>query len=103
MRMRFAITASTATAALLSLGMLPALSQEVPQTSADVARPGGKLPGDPKIAVVKVADGFLDPVGVASANDGTGRIFVVDASGQDQDRDQGRQDQRQAVPRSDEE
>ena len=47
----------------------------------EVARPGGKLPGDPKIAVVKVADGFNDPVGVASAYDGSGRIFVVERDG----------------------
>ena len=80
MRMRLLVTASTAAAAL-TLGMLPALSQTVPKTAAEVARPGGKLPGDPKVAVVKVADGFLDPVGVASAFDGTGRIFVVERQG----------------------
>ena len=39
------------------------------------------MPGLPALALVKVADGFNDPVGVASANDGTGRIFVVERVG----------------------
>ena len=30
---------------------------------------------------MKIADGFNDPVGVASANDGSGRIFVVERVG----------------------
>jgi len=59
----------------------PAGAQTIPQTPAEVARPGGMLPGDPKIALVKVADGFNDPVGVASAFDGSGRLFVVERVG----------------------
>ena len=44
--------------------------QRVPQTKTEVARPGGKLPGSPKVALVlvKVADGFNDPTNVASPN-----------------------------------
>ncbi|MBI4908206.1 MAG: PQQ-dependent sugar dehydrogenase [Acidobacteria bacterium] len=53
----------------------------VPKTKKDVARPGGKLPGNVKIALVKVADGFYDPTNVASPSDGTGRIFVVERVG----------------------
>jgi cytochrome c(L) len=56
-------------------------AQRVPQTRTEVARPGGKLPGSPKVALVKVADGFNDPTNVASPNDGTGRIFVVERVG----------------------
>ncbi|CAN5617341.1 hypothetical protein BH23CHL5_BH23CHL5_13690 [soil metagenome] len=55
-----------------------------PQSSYDgvtVAHPGGTLPGDVEIELVKVADGLLDPVNVASANDGSGRIFVVERFG----------------------
>ena len=59
----------------------PALSQTIPQTPAEVARPGGTIPGNPKLSLVKVADGFNDPVGVSVANDGTGRIFVVERVG----------------------
>ena len=59
----------------------PALAQELPQTRDDVAQPGGQLPGDPRIALVKVADGFNDPVNVTSAGDGSGRIFVVERVG----------------------
>ncbi|MBM3735526.1 MAG: hypothetical protein FJW39_07035 [Acidobacteria bacterium] len=56
-------------------------ARRVPRTPAEVARPGGKLPGNPKIALVKIADGFLDPTNAASANDGSGRIFVVERLG----------------------
>lgn len=81
MRMRFLMSASILAAGFLVTGSMTAVAQEVPKTADQVARPGGKLPGDPKIAVVKVAEGFLDPVGVASARDGTGRIFVVERQG----------------------
>lgn len=53
----------------------------VPTTPDQVARPGGKVPGVPPLALVKVADGFADPTGVAVANDGSGRIFVVERVG----------------------
>lgn len=53
----------------------------VPRSADEVARPGGKLPGDVKVALVKVAEGFNDPTNVANANDGTGRIFVVERVG----------------------
>ena len=58
-----------------------ALAQKVPQTKNEVARPGGMLPGNPKIALVKIADGFNDPTNVANTGDGTGRLFVVERVG----------------------
>jgi glucose/arabinose dehydrogenase len=58
-----------------------ALDPRLPRSADDVARPGGMLPGSPKVALVKVADGFNDPVNVASAFDGTGRLFVVERVG----------------------
>jgi glucose/arabinose dehydrogenase len=58
-----------------------AFAQKVPTSASEVARPGGKLPGSPKLGIYKVADGFLDPVGVTSAHDGSGRIFVVERVG----------------------
>ena len=45
------------------------------------AQPGGKLPGSPAIQLVKVADGLVDPIHVASANDGSGRLFVCERPG----------------------
>jgi glucose/arabinose dehydrogenase len=45
------------------------------------AQPGGKLPGAPAIQLVKVADGLVDPVHVATANDGSGRLFVGERPG----------------------
>jgi glucose/arabinose dehydrogenase len=69
----------SAVAGIALLG--PALAQQVPGTPEDVARPGGDLPGDPKIALVKVADGFNDPINVTNAGDGSGRIFVVERVG----------------------
>src|SRR5918999_1542559 len=69
-------------AALASaLIVVAAQAQTIPQTPADVARPGGKIPGNPKLSLVKVADGFNDPVGVSVADDGSGRIFVVERVG----------------------
>lgn len=56
-------------------------AQTAPQTPEEVARPGGDLPGDPQITLVKVADGFLDPTNVASAGDGSGRLFVTERVG----------------------
>jgi glucose/arabinose dehydrogenase len=58
-----------------------AIGQTIPATPAEVARPGGTIPKAPKLAVVKVADGFADPAGVTAANDGSGRIFVVERVG----------------------
>lgn len=58
-----------------------ATTARVPADVKEVAEPGGLLPGNPKIALVKVADGFLDPTNVANANDGTGRIFVCERVG----------------------
>ena len=58
-----------------------AFAQTVPKTADQVARPGGRLPGDPKLALVKVADGFVDPTNVTNAGDGSGRIFVVERIG----------------------
>jgi glucose/arabinose dehydrogenase len=65
----------------LALGVLPAAAQTVPKDRSDVAYPGGTLPSHPKVSLVKIAGGFLDPIGVASAFDGTGRLFVVERIG----------------------
>lgn len=48
---------------------------------AGTARPGGKLSKDVSVQLVKVADGFVDPVNVVSPKDGTGRLFVVERPG----------------------
>jgi glucose/arabinose dehydrogenase/plastocyanin len=48
---------------------------------SQVAQPGGDLPGDPQIQLVKVADGLAEPVNVAAPKDGSGRIFVVERGG----------------------
>lgn len=58
-----------------------AYGQAIPANPNEVARPGGSIAGAPKLALVKVADGFRDPVGVTAANDGSGRIFVVERVG----------------------
>ena len=67
-----------AAALLLTLSLS---AQTVPQTKEEVARPGGSLPGNPEIALVKIATGFKDPTNVANAGDGSGRIFVVERIG----------------------
>lgn len=65
--------------ALLFLGS--SWAQQVPTARDQVAEPGGTLPGNPEIALVKVADGFEDPTGVTAAFDGSGRIFVTEREG----------------------
>jgi glucose/arabinose dehydrogenase len=72
------LLAASSVFALVAYG---ATAQEVPKALEQVAQPGGTLPGDPKIALVKVAEGFNDPVNVANAGDGSGRIFVVERVG----------------------
>src|SRR5215211_4520326 len=46
-----------------------------------VAQPGGKIPGSVPIALVRVASGLVDPIHVASPNDGSGRLFVCERHG----------------------
>ena len=73
--------AALAGAAIAALASADAIAQQVPDTPEEVARPGGALPGDPEIALVKVADGFNDPVNVTNAGDGSGRLFVIERVG----------------------
>src|SRR5690242_6106802 len=47
----------------------------------NTAHPGGKLPKDVKVQLVEVAGGFVDPIHITSANDGTGRLFVCERPG----------------------
>ena len=63
------------------LGISASHAQQVPTSPSEVAQPGGTIPGAPKLALVKLADGFHDPVGVTAANDDSGRIFVVERVG----------------------
>lgn len=72
--------------AVCSIGIAAsfALAQQstgVPATIADTAHPGGHLPKDASIQLVEVAGGLVDPIHVASANDGTGRLFVCERPG----------------------
>jgi len=48
---------------------------------AEVAQPGGDLPGDPAVQLVQISDQLEEPVNVAAPMDGTGRIFVVERGG----------------------
>lgn len=68
-------------AAMAGLAASPAAAQQVPSTKQEVAQPGGTLPNAPRIALVKVADGFADPTNVVSAHDGSGRLFVTERVG----------------------
>lgn len=60
----------------LALASLPLAAEEVKP-----AVPGGKLPGNVAIQLVKVADDLVDPVSVAASPDGTGRLFVCERPG----------------------
>lgn len=75
------IAALAATAAVC-FAVSSASAQTVPTQRDQVAYPGGHLPGNPKVVLVKITDGLHDPIGVASAFDGSGRIFVVERVGE---------------------
>lgn len=53
----------------------------VPETAAAVATPGGTLSRELTIELEMVADGLNDPINVVSANEGSGRLFVVERPG----------------------
>lgn len=74
---------SMTVAALLASTLLTpaAWAADVPKMPDQVAEPGGTLSGNPEIALVKVADGFVDPTSVANAGDGSGRLFVTERIG----------------------
>jgi glucose/arabinose dehydrogenase/plastocyanin len=74
---------------VVGAGGLPGAAASQEERPADfspfpgpVAHPGGTLPGNPAVQLVKVADGFIDPVNLANAGDGSGRLFVVQRTGQ---------------------
>jgi glucose/arabinose dehydrogenase len=59
----------------------PTLMSTVKPDELEVARPGGKLPGNVSVKLVEVAGGFVDPIHVASPKDGSGRLFVCERPG----------------------
>ncbi|MFQ5757121.1 MAG: PQQ-dependent sugar dehydrogenase [Acidiferrobacterales bacterium] len=65
----------------LVVGPIAQAAPKVPSSVADVAQVGGKLPGNPKIQLVKIADGLNDPINVSNAGDGSGRLFVTERVG----------------------
>jgi glucose/arabinose dehydrogenase len=49
--------------------------------ASNTATPGGQLPKSAKVALVQVASGFVDPVRVTPAPDGSDRLFVCERPG----------------------
>lgn len=70
-----------ASAGLMGVSAQDATPAATAPPLADVATPDGTLPGNPQVQLVKVADGLADPVNVASAKDGSGRLFIVERIG----------------------
>ncbi|MBV6501128.1 MAG: hypothetical protein CJBNEKGG_03624 [Prosthecobacter sp.] len=68
-------------ATLSLLTLIALLSGAVLRAEDKPAQPGGKLPSDVAISLVKVADDLVDPVSVAAPDDGSGRVFVVERPG----------------------
>lgn len=61
-------------------GALGAVAQDNTGVGSAV-QPGGDLPGDPSVQLVKVAGGLVDPINVSAPNDDSGRVFVVERVG----------------------
>ena len=66
---------------LIQLMLAAATTITVGAATHNTATSGGKLPKPVTVALVKVADGFVDPVRVTASPDGTGRLFVCERSG----------------------
>ena len=69
---------------LAGIAAQSSIAQDVPVSPSvgEAAVPGDAvLPGDPDINAVLVATGFRDPVNIANAGDGSGRLFVVERPG----------------------
>ena len=77
------LAAPTPLLLLVAIGSFLSVSTDAQQPAATGApvQPGGDLPGDPAIELVPVVDGLVDPMSVTSANDGSGRLFVVERVG----------------------
>jgi len=59
----------------------PGATPTVPKGPTTTVQPGGTLPGNPSIQLVQVATGLIDPINLQSANDGSGRLFVLERVG----------------------
>jgi glucose/arabinose dehydrogenase/plastocyanin len=77
MRQRLILSA-VATGALLVAG----LGGSTLAQDATTVQPADSLPGGQQVQLIRVTDGLVDPINVASPNDGTGRVFVVERTGQ---------------------
>jgi len=84
-RMLFAVLlALTLAGGILGTSLRVQAQEATPVVELSVtppAQPGGTLPGNPQIQLVKVAGGLADPVNIAAPNDGSGRLFVVERVG----------------------
>ena len=90
---RFSTVIALIALALLIVGGGPLQAQEATPMAGEehedhespplgpVATPGGTLPGQPQIQLVKVAEGLADPINVAAPDDDSGRLFVVERPG----------------------
>ncbi len=66
---------------LFSAGAQDTQPVEFSPFTEPVARPGGTLPGNVAVQLVQVAGGLIDPINLANAGDGSGRLFVVERVG----------------------
>jgi glucose/arabinose dehydrogenase len=67
--------------AVMAQNATPAATGPQLLNNPNTVEPGGDLPGDVNIQLVKVADGLIDPINLSSANDGSGRLFVIERVG----------------------
>jgi glucose/arabinose dehydrogenase/mono/diheme cytochrome c family protein len=83
-RLRLLVVALLSTFTLLALAQQESGERSPSQYAfypSDVQQPDGDLPGDPRVELVKVADGLHEPINVTAAPDGSGRLFVLERGG----------------------
>ena len=77
--MRHRVLRLSGAVSILALSLALVAPTAMAQEGRQSALPDGDLPGDPQVEVIQIASGLVDPINIA--DDGTGRLYVVERVG----------------------